>query len=190
MDAHDGNHNLQVFFFKVTDRMIYTGRVCHIWRNFQHGYTCRTNLIFGTLKESFLKIKCLPLNNCFNCRNVLQNGIKALSKMVLKTQVFVKKLKILYISNHNLVQILPVCGQKLTIAFKCKNIRQGLKPDRVFFLMSPCPISFLKLSAKNWFFFLKSSKCLSTIAPPLTESEQSMMCISFSRLDILQAKCE
>ena len=38
--------------------------------------------------------------NCFSYRIVFQNDVKALSKLVLKNWVFVKKLKILYISDY------------------------------------------------------------------------------------------
>ena len=44
------------------------------------------NLIFGTLKDGFLEINSLALNNCFSYRNVFQNGVNTLSKMVLKTR--------------------------------------------------------------------------------------------------------
>ena len=43
-----------------------------------HGYTCRTTVMFGTLKDSSLEIKSLALNNCFSYKNVSQNGVKSL----------------------------------------------------------------------------------------------------------------
>ena len=43
---------------------------------------CRTTIIFGTLKDDSLKINSLALNNCFSHRNIFQNGINTLSKMV------------------------------------------------------------------------------------------------------------
>ena len=43
------------------------------------------------MKVSTLKINISLLNNCFSSRNVLQNGINALSKMVLKNSVFCEK---------------------------------------------------------------------------------------------------
>ena len=49
--------------------------------------------MFETLKESRLKMTSLPLINCFNYTNVLQNSVNALAKLVLKSSVFVKKLK-------------------------------------------------------------------------------------------------
>ena len=50
-------------------------------------YTCRTTIIFVTLKDSSLKSNGLPLNNSLGYKNVLQNGVKALSKLVLKNPV-------------------------------------------------------------------------------------------------------
>ena len=58
---------------KATDWMFHTGRVCQVWCNFWHGYTCQTTIIFGTLKNRSLEINSLPLNNCFIYRNVSQN---------------------------------------------------------------------------------------------------------------------
>ena len=42
--------------------------------------------IFETLKSISLKTNSLPLNDCFRYRNFLQNGVKNLSKFVLKNQ--------------------------------------------------------------------------------------------------------
>ena len=52
------------------------------------------------MKDISLKINSLPLNSCFSYRNVLQDGVNPLSKIVLKTRSFVKKFKILYILDH------------------------------------------------------------------------------------------
>ena len=49
---------------------------------------------FRTLTDGSLEINSLALNNCFSFKNVFQNGANALSKMVLKNPVFVKRLKI------------------------------------------------------------------------------------------------
>ena len=55
-------------------------------------YTCRTIVIFGTLKDDSLEINILALNNCFSHRNIFQNGVNTLSKMVnhfcQKAQIF------------------------------------------------------------------------------------------------------
>ena len=40
--------------------------------------------MFGTLKDGSLEINGSALNNCFSYRNVFQNGVNALSKIVLK----------------------------------------------------------------------------------------------------------
>ena len=95
-----------------------------------YGYTCRNTIIFGTLKDSILKVNSLPtVNNCFSCRNVLQNGVNALSKMVFKSSIFCQKLNILYILDHaiwfkfcvtNTYQIMY--GEIL--AFQCQNLQR------------------------------------------------------------------
>ena len=47
-----------------------------------------TTVIFGTLKNGNLEFNSLASNNCFSYRNVFQNGVKTLSKMVFKKPVF------------------------------------------------------------------------------------------------------
>ena len=60
-----------------------------------------TTIIFGTLKDSGLKILQFYF---FSYRNILQNGVKDLSKLVFlkKPQIFVKKLKIMYHLDHTI----------------------------------------------------------------------------------------
>ena len=43
-------------------------------------YRCRTTVIFGTLEDGSMEVNRLAFNNCFNYRNVFQNGINALQK--------------------------------------------------------------------------------------------------------------
>ena len=57
-------------------------------------------IILGTPINGSLKIIILPSNNCFSDRNVLQNGVNALSKMVSKNSVFCPKAQILYFSDR------------------------------------------------------------------------------------------
>ena len=45
------------------------------------GYTCRSAVMFGTLKDDSL-CNILASNNCFSHRNVFQNGANTLSKIV------------------------------------------------------------------------------------------------------------
>ena len=59
-----------------------TFRVCHVYCNFIIGFTCRIAIIFGTLKDESLLINTLASNICFSCRNMFQNGVDALSKIV------------------------------------------------------------------------------------------------------------
>ena len=59
-----------------------TVRVCHIYCNFEIGSTCRITIVFGTLKDGSLLINTLASNICFSYRNMFQNGVDALSKIV------------------------------------------------------------------------------------------------------------
>ena len=59
-----------------------TVRVCHVYCNFKLGFTCRITAIFGTLKDGSLLINTLGSNICFSYRNMFQNGVDALSKIV------------------------------------------------------------------------------------------------------------
>ena len=59
-----------------------TVRVCHIYCNFNIGFTWRITVIFGTLKDGSLLINTLASNICFGYRNMFQNGVDALSKIV------------------------------------------------------------------------------------------------------------
>ena len=43
---------------------------------------CRITVIFGTLKDESLLINTLASNLCFSYRNMFQNGVDALSKIV------------------------------------------------------------------------------------------------------------
>ena len=59
-----------------------TVRVCHVYCNFKIGFTCWITVIFGTLKDGSLLINTLASNICFSYRNMFQNGVDALSKIV------------------------------------------------------------------------------------------------------------
>ena len=59
-----------------------TVRVCHVYCNFKLGFTCLITVIFGTLKDGSLLINTLASNICFSYRNMFQNGVDALSKIV------------------------------------------------------------------------------------------------------------
>ena len=69
------NLRVRAFFHK-------TVRVCHVCCNFKVGFTCRITVIFGTLKDGSLLINTLASNICFSYRNMFQNGVDALSKIV------------------------------------------------------------------------------------------------------------
>ena len=66
---------IRAFFHK-------TVRVCHVYGNFKIGFTCRITVIFGTLKDGSLLNNTLASNICFSYRNMFQNGVDALSKIV------------------------------------------------------------------------------------------------------------
>ena len=70
-----GNLRVRAFFHK-------TVRVCHVYCNFKIGFTCQITVIFGTLKDGSLLINTLASNICFSYRNMFQNGVDALSKIV------------------------------------------------------------------------------------------------------------
>ena len=59
-----------------------TVRVCYVYCNFKIGFTCQITVIFGTLKDGSLLINTLASNICFSYRNIFQNGVDALSKIV------------------------------------------------------------------------------------------------------------
>ena len=42
-----------------------TVRVCHVYCNFNIGFTCQITIIFGTLKDGSLLINTLASNICF-----------------------------------------------------------------------------------------------------------------------------
>ena len=94
--------------------------VCHVWCNFKARCTCRTTIILGTLKNESLIDSLVP-KNCFNHRNIFLNGTNVLSNALSKlvNHLFVKRLKILYYSNH--VQL-----KHLWWAFSCQSLWQGV----------------------------------------------------------------
>ena len=70
------------FILRVRAFFHKTVRVCHVYCNFKIGFTCRITVIFGTLKDGSLLINTLASNICFSYRNMFQNGVNALSKIV------------------------------------------------------------------------------------------------------------
>ena len=71
-----------------------TVRVCHVYCNFKVGFTCQITVIFGPLKDGSLLINTLASNICFSYRNMFQNGVDALSKIV---DAFLSKSSKLYL---------------------------------------------------------------------------------------------
>ena len=75
-------HLLYFPFLRVRAFFHKTVRVCHVYCNFKIGFMCRITVIFGTLKDGSLLIHTLASNTCFSYRNMIQNGVDALSKIV------------------------------------------------------------------------------------------------------------
>ena len=75
-----------------------TVRVCHVYCNFKIGFTCRITVIFGALKDGSLLINTLASNIFFSYRNIFQNGVDSLPKIV---DAFLSKS-----SNFHLVRII------------------------------------------------------------------------------------
>ena len=93
-------------------------RVCHVYCNFKIGFTCRITVIFGTLKDGSLLINTLASNICFGYRNMFQNGVDALSKIVDAFLSKSSKFHLVQLSDN--VQILLACGT---------NTYQGITND-------------------------------------------------------------
>ena len=71
-------------------------------------------IIFGTRVDGILQ-NSFAFNNCFSYINVFQNSRNALSKMVLKTPVFLSvSLKFCIFQTIRFVQISPARGTKTT----------------------------------------------------------------------------
>ena len=67
---------------KGTSVFCKTVQVCNVYCNIKIAFTCRITVIFGTLKDGSLLINTLASNICFSYRNMFQNGVDALSKVV------------------------------------------------------------------------------------------------------------
>ena len=59
---------------------IFTG--LHVYCNCKLDLTCGITVIFGTLEDGSLLINTLASNICFSYRNMVQNGVNALSKII------------------------------------------------------------------------------------------------------------
>ena len=66
-------------------------------------------MIFGTVKGNSLKIDSLPIKYGCSYKDVLENGVNFLSKMVLKNLGFCQKPQnFVHFGPYDLVQISPV----------------------------------------------------------------------------------
>ena len=57
-------------------------------------------VIFGITKDGSLVLNTLASWNCFTCRNLFKNGANDMSECLTCEMAYVKKFKILYISDH------------------------------------------------------------------------------------------
>ena len=87
-----------------------TVQVCHVYCNFKLGFTCRITVIFGTLKDGSLLINTLASNICFSYRNMFQNGVDALPKIV---DAFLSKSSKFY-----LIRIIQKCSNFASLWYK------------------------------------------------------------------------
>ena len=102
---------LRAFFHK-------TVQVCHVYCNFKIGFTYWITVIFGTLKDGSLLINTLASNICFCYRNMFQNGVDDLPKIV--DAFLSKSSKFHQFGLSDNVQILLACGT---------NTYQGITND-------------------------------------------------------------
>ena len=77
-----------------------TYEIFHVHCIFYSGFMCQTTVIFGITKHGSLVLDTLASWNCFTCRNLFQNGANDMSECLTFERLFVKKLKILYSSDH------------------------------------------------------------------------------------------
>ena len=78
----DESYSIVFYHLRVRAFFHKTVRGCHVYCNFKIGFTCRINVNFGTLKNGSLLINTLASNICFSYRNMFQNGVDAVSKIV------------------------------------------------------------------------------------------------------------
>ena len=98
---------------KATVSFVETDPVCHVWCNVWPSYTCRSAVIFRTLKDDSLWINILASNNCFSYRNIFQNGVNTLSKLV--NHFLSKAQNFVWFGPYDFVQISPaLCSKYLS----------------------------------------------------------------------------
>ena len=73
------NHKEQVNYLRVR---AFFHKTVRVYCNFKIGFKCRITVIFGTLKDRSLLINTLASNICFRYRNMFENGVDVVSKIV------------------------------------------------------------------------------------------------------------
>ena len=92
---------------------------------------CKTTIIFGTLKDSSLKINSLPLINGFSYRSVFLNDATPCKNAFKNLGFFLSKISnLVHFGPHHLVQILPACGPSTyqimdgeTLDLQCQHLQ-------------------------------------------------------------------
>ena len=73
---------------KATDLVFHTGRVCHVWCNLIQLYVSDYHHFWNIERQLSENQYSLQKNSFSYKRSVLQNGVNALSKMILKLVFF------------------------------------------------------------------------------------------------------
>ena len=87
-------------YVKGTNGRQKTYEIFHVYCIFYSGFMCPTTVSFGITKSGRLVLNTLASWNYFTCRNLFQNGANDMSECLHLKRLFVKKLKILYSSDH------------------------------------------------------------------------------------------
>ena len=98
--SHSALHRKSIGVFKGTNGRQKTYEIFHVYCIFYSGFMCQTTVIFGITKDGSLVLNTLASWNCFTSSNLFQNGANDMSECLTCETAFVKKLKILYSSDH------------------------------------------------------------------------------------------
>ena len=77
-----------------------TYEIFHVYCIFYSGFMCQTSVIFGITKDGSLVLNTLASWNYFTCRNLFKMALTICQNVWHLKRLFVKKLKILYSSDH------------------------------------------------------------------------------------------
>ena len=95
--AHNtsSNHITPVWIneFKGTNGRQKTHDIFHVYCIFYSGFMCQTTVIFGITKDGSLVLNPFASWNCFDYRNLLQNGANDMSEWLTYETAFCKKVQ-------------------------------------------------------------------------------------------------